>query len=216
MAPRAPRRRRRRRAQRLADNLTEAPKPGTPAVAAAGKRRAWLMPFLAGLVIGAALMAGAFLGLQAWRKHDGAAIVYLMQNKRAEGVVETASGLQYKILTPGKGNARPTDADVALIQYEGKLTDGTTFDKSQQPTPMPVAGVVPGFAEAMKLMPKGAKYRVWIKPSLGYGDRETGPIPAGSVLVFDIEMMDFLPEAVVRQMQMQQQMPGQAPAPAAK
>jgi hypothetical protein len=66
--------------------------------------------------------------------------------------------------------------------------------------------VVPGFSEALKLMPKGSKYRVWIKPSLGYGDKVTGPIPANSVLAFDIEMLDFMPEATLRQMQMQQQM----------
>lgn len=131
----------------------------------------------------------------------------LARNARASGVVTTASGLQYKVLTPGSG-PRPTATDVALINYEGKLLDGTTFDKSQRPTPMPVSGVVPGFSEALKLMPKGSKYRVWLKPELGYGDRATGPIPANSTLVFDIELLDFLPEAVVRQMQAQQGMPG--------
>ncbi|RZM23593.1 MAG: FKBP-type peptidyl-prolyl cis-trans isomerase, partial [Sphingomonas sp.] len=71
----------------------------------------------------------------------------LTRNGRAKGVVTTASGLQYKILTPGKpGAAKPTDADVALVNYEGKLLNGTTFDKSQQPTPLPVTGVVPGFS----------------------------------------------------------------------
>jgi len=131
----------------------------------------------------------------------------LTRNGRAKGVVTTASGLQYKVLTPGKpGAARPTDADVALVNYEGKLLNGTTFDKSQQPTPLPVTQVVPGFSEVLKLMPKGAKYRAWIKPSLGYGDKVSGPIPANSTLVFDIEMIDFLPEATVRQMQQQQMM----------
>jgi FKBP-type peptidyl-prolyl cis-trans isomerase FkpA len=123
--------------------------------------------------------------------------------------VTTPSGLQYKVVQPGApGAARPTDSDVALINYEGKLLNGTTFDKSQQPTPMPVAGVVPGFSEALKLMPKGAKYRVWIKPALGYGAEAKGPIPANSTLVFDIELIDFLPEAVVRQMQAQAQAQG--------
>ena len=127
---------------------------------------------------------------------------FLTRNARAKGVVTTASGLQYKVLTPGPAGAtRPTDADVALVNYEGKLLDGTTFDKSQQPTPMPVAGVVPGFSEALKLMPKGSKYRVWIKPSLGYGAEAKGPIPANSTLAFDVELLDFLPEAVLRQMQ---------------
>ena len=142
----------------------------------------------------------------------------LARNARAKGVVTTPSGLQYKVLEKGTGTAKPTDTDVALVEYEGKLLNGTTFDKSQQPTPMPVAGVVPGFSEALKLMPKGSKYRVWIKPSLGYGDKATGPIPANSALVFDIKLLDFLPESVVRQMQAQQgagmrggAMPGGAP-----
>lgn len=131
---------------------------------------------------------------------------FLTRNGHKAGVVTTASGLQYQVLTPGKGGPHPTDSDVALINYEGKLLNGTTFDKSQQPTPMPVTGVVPGFSEALKLMPKGAKYRFWIKPSLAYGDKATGPIPANSILVFDVELLDFLSEQVVRQMQMQQQM----------
>ncbi len=142
---------------------------------------------------------------------------FLARNARADGVVTTASGLQYKVLEPGQaGGAKPTDTDVALVSYEGKLLNGTTFDKSQQPTPFPVAGVVPGFSEVLKLMPKGAKYRVWMKPSLGYGDKATGAIPANSTLVFDVELLDFLPEAVVRQMQARQQqmmggMPGGLP-----
>jgi hypothetical protein len=145
----------------------------------------------------------------------------LARNARARGVVVTASGLQYKVISPGKpGAAKPTDADVALVNYEGKLLNGTTFDKSQQPTPMPVTGVVPGFSEALKLMPKGAKYRFWLKPSLGYGDKATGPIPANSTLVFDVELLDFLPQSVVQQMQAQAQMqqrgmPGAPGAPSA-
>lgn len=133
------------------------------------------------------------------------AAAFLVKNHSAAGVVETASGLQYKILTPGQGEAKPTDQDVALVNYEGRLIDGTSFDKSAEPTPMPIAGVVPGFAEGLKLMPKGAKYRFWIKPALGYGSEANGPIPANSVLVFDVEMLDFLPETVVRQMIEQQQ-----------
>lgn len=141
------------------------------------------------------------------------AAAFLVANARQRGVVQTASGLQYRVLTPGTGTAKPTDDDVVLINYVGKLTNGTTFDQSRQPTPMPVAGVVPGFSEALKAMPKGAKYRVWIKPSLGYGDTASGPIPAGSVLVFEIELLDFIPAAQFQQMQ-QQQAPQQSGAPA--
>ena len=134
---------------------------------------------------------------------------FLAHNARAAGVKQTPSGLQYKVLTPGKG-ATPTDEDVALVQYEGKLTDGTVFDQSnpQQGFPVPLGekAVVPGFEEGVKLIPIGGKYRVWIAPRLGYGARATGPIPANSVLVFDLEMIDFKSKVWLRQMQAQQQM----------
>ncbi|WEK42266.1 MAG: FKBP-type peptidyl-prolyl cis-trans isomerase [Candidatus Sphingomonas colombiensis] len=162
-------------------------------------KRSYIVWLVLGII--AALVAATALAFQG----DD----FLARNARQKGVVTTASGLQYQVLTPGTG-AKPTDTDVVLVNYEGKLLNGTTFDKSQQPTPFPVTGVVPGFSEGLKLMPKGSKYRFWIKPSLGYGDKATGPIPANSVLVFDVDLIDFLPEAVLRQMQMQQQMGGAA------
>ena len=130
----------------------------------------------------------------------------LAREARGSAVVTTPSGLKYKILTPGQGGAHPTDTDVTLVNYEGRLLNGITFDKSQQPTPMPVAGVVPGFAEALKLMTKGEKARFWLPPALGYGAEAKGPIPANATLVFDVELIDFIPEQVLRQMQAQQQM----------
>ena len=133
----------------------------------------------------------------------------LVRESRGSGVVTTASGLQYKIVKLGDRNgAHPTATDVALIQYQGRLLDGTTFDKSERPTPLPLAGVVPGFAEALKLMTKGAKYRVWMPSRLGYGATPPpgAPIPPNATLVFDVELIDFIPEAVLRQMQAQQGM----------
>ena len=159
-----------------------------------------------------ALVAAAALAMQA---PVDPVTAFLAKNRHAKGVVETPSGLQYKVLQPGQGDAKPTDTDVTLVNYEGKLLNGTTFDKSQQPTPLPVTGVVPGFSEALKLMPKGGKYRFWLKPSLGYGDKASGPIPANSTLVFDVELLDFLPQSVVQQMQAQQQMQMQQGAPGA-
>lgn len=148
----------------------------------------WLWLGLAAALIGAFLLA---------RQGEAA----LLREARESGVVTTSSGLRYKILQPGQtGGPRPTDADVALVNYEGRLTDGTTFDKSQQPTPMPVTGVVPGFSEALKLMSKGAKYRFWLSPELAYGEKGAGPIPPNSTLVFDVELLDFLPASVVQQM----------------
>jgi hypothetical protein len=192
-----------------------APKPQIVPAPGAARQRRWAagMFLIAGILIGVLLTIAGQSGLNAYKSYQASGATYLAGNKaKDKDVVETASGLQYKILEKGEGTAKPTDADVTLVTYEGKLTDGTTFDKSEQPTPMPVAGVVPGFAEALKLMPKGAKYRFWIKPSLGYGDKTTGPIPANSVLVFDVHLLDFVPEAVLRQMQMQQQAGG-APSP---
>lgn len=174
--------------------------------------------YLVYLVVGLVLAAVAAVALAMQGPVDPSA-AFLSRNAKAPGVVTTESGLQYLVLEKGQG-APPTDTDVALITYIGKLPDGSVFDQSQQPVPMPVAGVVPGFSEALKLMPKGAKYRVWIKPELGYG----APRPAGApplegkaaelatqVLAFDVELLDYLPEAVIRQMQMQQQMGGAMP-----
>jgi FKBP-type peptidyl-prolyl cis-trans isomerase FkpA len=158
------------------------------AVPIAPVKRAYVVWLLVGLAL--ALVAGVALA-----------------RVGATPIVTTASGLRYRVLTPGDVKSpHPTDADVALVNYEGKLENGTTFDKSQQPTPMPVAGVVPGFSEGLKLMHKGSKYRFWIKPELGYGAKANGPIPANSTLVFDVELQDFIPEATLRQLQMQQQM----------
>jgi FKBP-type peptidyl-prolyl cis-trans isomerase FkpA len=166
--------------------------------------------YLIWLWLGIALALAAAVALA--RQGDPA----LVREARGAGVTTTASGLQYKILEPGAGNApRPTDTDVALVEYEGRLLDGTTFDKSAQPTPFPVApgATVPGFAEAMKLLRKGEKGRFWLPAKLGYGDRDIGRIPPNSTLVFDLKMVEFLPEEVVRQMQAQQGMAPGGPPP---
>ena len=127
--------------------------------------------------------------------------IFLARNAHQRGVIQTASGLQYRVLRAGTGTAQPSATDVALINYTGTLTNGTVFDRSARPTPLPVDGVVPGFSEALRAMRKGARYRVWIKPSLGYGDRAAGPIPPGSVLIFDIELLDFISADAFRQIQ---------------
>lgn len=167
---------------------------------------------LAKLWIGGALAVALAAGL-AWAGTSTGPIAnsaegYLAKNAGTEGVVTTPSGLQYKVITPGKG-AKPTDADVVLINYKGALTDGRVFDQNQQ-VPMEVSGVVPGFSEALKLMSPGAKYQIWIPPALGYGaeakgDAATG-IPANSVLVFDLDLIDFRSKAELQAMQMQEQM----------
>lgn len=139
---------------------------------------------------------------------------FLAWNAHQPGVKTTADGLQYRVLKEGIG-AHPTDADVVLINYKGMLRDGTVFDQNQK-APLPVAQVVPGFSEGLKLMQKGGKYRLWIKPELGYGDRDTGgAIPPNSLLIFDVELLDFIPAQVLQQMQMQQMMQQQGGTPGA-
>jgi len=117
---------------------------------------------------------------------------FMAANAKKAGIKTTASGLEYQVIEPGSG-PKPTASDVTLVEYRGTLLSGTQFDatKPNQPVAIPVGQVVPGFAEALMLMPKGAKYRVWIPPQLGYGEQAAGPIPANSVLVFDLALRDF-------------------------
>lgn len=166
------------------------------------------------LWIGVAAVALAAGGL-AWAGQQGVApspVAFLAQNAKADGVVTTGSGLQYKILSDGTGPS-PTTADVALVGYKGTLLDGTVFDENPQ-APMPVDGVVPGFSEGLQKMKKGGKYRLWIPPQLGYGQQAAGPIPAGSVLVFDVTLHDFKSRAEIMQMQQMMQQGAGAPPPA--
>ncbi|UAK24733.1 FKBP-type peptidyl-prolyl cis-trans isomerase [Sphingomonas nostoxanthinifaciens] len=129
---------------------------------------------------------------------------FMAANAKHHGIKTTASGLEYEVLKPGTG-ATPTLADVALVDYKGTLISGAQFDASKpgSPVAMPLGQVVPGFAEALTLMPKGSRYRFWLPPQLAYGERETGPIPANSVLVFEVTMHEFMP--------MPQGMPGGMP-----
>ena len=134
---------------------------------------------------------------------------FLAANAKRWGVHTTASGIEYKIIKAGNG-PKPTPTDIALVDYKGSLTNGTQFDASQpgHPAKLPVAAVVPGFAEALTLMPKGATYRFWIPPQLGYGPNDNGPIPGNSVLVFDLTLEDIqqITPEMIQRMQMMQQM----------
>lgn len=121
----------------------------------------------------------------------------------------TASGLRFQTVKVGEGN-RPTDADVALVAYKGSLTNGTVFDANEH-APLPVAGVVPGFSEALKLMQRGGSYRLCIPAKLGYADKSPAAvIPVNSTLLFSVDLIDFKSMAEVQMMQMQRQ---QHPAP---
>ncbi|MBR2197590.1 MAG: FKBP-type peptidyl-prolyl cis-trans isomerase, partial [Fibrobacter sp.] len=118
---------------------------------------------------------------------------FLAQNKTAEGVVTTESGLQYKVITEGTG-VTPSDTDVVKVHYTGTLLDGTKFDSSidrGEPLEFPIGAVIPGWTEMLKLMKVGEKVTAWIPSDLAYGPRGRGPqIPGNSTLVFEMELID--------------------------
>jgi len=119
---------------------------------------------------------------------------FLEANKTKPGVVTLTSGLQYKIITEGKG-AKPGQNDVVTVHYAGTLIDGTEFDSSYkrgQPTSFPVGAVIPGWVEALQLMPVGSVWELYIPSQLAYGTRGAPPIIGpNSVLIFKVELLDI-------------------------
>ena len=119
-------------------------------------------------------------------------VAFLAENAKKPGVKTTASGLQYKVLTPGTGK-KPTAADTVTVNYRGTLIDGAEFDSSYargRPATFPLSGVITGWTEGVQLMQEGGKMQLVIPPALAYGD--TGEL-AGQVLVFDIELISVGP-----------------------
>ena len=120
---------------------------------------------------------------------------FLAKNKTAEGVVTTASGLQYKVLVEGTG-ASPVDGDKAKVHYTGTLLNGETFDSSidrGQPLEFPVTAVIRGWTEMLKLMKEGEKVIAWIPSDLAYGEHGNRTIPGNSVLKFEMELLEVIP-----------------------
>ncbi len=124
---------------------------------------------------------------------------FLAENAKKPDVQTTASGLQYQVLTEGKG-AKPTSTDTVRVHYKGTLLDGKTFDSSydrNEPVVFALPQVVPGWQEGIALMPVGSKYRFWIPSELGYGEKGTpgGPIGPNATLVFEVELQDIVKDA---------------------
>ena len=119
---------------------------------------------------------------------------YLTANAKKPGVTTTASGLQYRVVTQGTGK-KPTAGETVTVHYKGTLVDGTEFDSSYkrgQPATFPVSGVIPGWTEALQLMPIGSKYELAIPPALAYGSQ--GPL-ANQVLLFEVELLGTTADA---------------------
>jgi len=117
---------------------------------------------------------------------------FLAENAKKEGVITTASGLQYKVLKQGDGPV-PQRTDKVKVHYEGRLIDGTVFDASSkhgtEPASFRADQVIKGWTEALTMMPVGSKWQLFIPQELGYGERNMGQIPPYSTLIFDVELV---------------------------
>jgi len=120
---------------------------------------------------------------------------FLAANKEKEGVVELPSGLQYEIITQGTG-PKPSASNEVTCHYHGTLINGTIFDSSVQrgrPASFPLNMVIKGWTEGLQLMPTGSKWRFFIPPHLGYGDRQvSAQIGPNSTLIFEVELISFI------------------------
>ena len=129
------------------------------------------------------------------KEMKSAGIEFLKKNAEKEGVITTASGLQYMVLSEGNGKS-PKATDQVKCHYEGMLIDGSLFDSSLQrgtPATFPLNGVIAGWTEGLQLMKEGSKFRFFIPYELGYGARGAGAsIPPYSTLIFDVELIEVL------------------------
>ncbi|HEX3844066.1 MAG TPA: FKBP-type peptidyl-prolyl cis-trans isomerase [Steroidobacteraceae bacterium] len=142
-----------------------------------------------------ALIAGA--RTQAGNANHAAAHAFLARNGKKKGVVTTASGLEYEVLKAGQGST-PKSGDTVSVNYRGTLLNGTEFDSSYKrgrPATFPVDRVIPGWQEALKLMKPGAKWRLFVPPQLAYDLNPPmgAPIPPGSMLVFQVDLLGIQP-----------------------
>jgi FKBP-type peptidyl-prolyl cis-trans isomerase FklB len=119
---------------------------------------------------------------------------FLTENAKKEGVVSTASGLQYEVIKQGNGQL-PKDTDKVKVHYHGTLIDGTVFDSSidrGQPAEFGVNQVIKGWIEGLQLMPVGSKYKFYIPEELAYGSQTQGQIKPFSTLIFEVELLEIV------------------------
>ena len=119
---------------------------------------------------------------------------FLIKNKMNKGIKETPTGLQYRVINEGNGNS-PNKTDRVKVHYVGKLMDGTEFDSSierGEPTEFGLNQVIKGWTEGLQLMKVGSKYEFFIHPKIAYGSRPRPTIPANSLLIFEVELLDII------------------------
>lgn len=131
---------------------------------------------------------------KAFKVNKEAGETYLAENKQKEGIQVTPSGLQFEVLVEGTGE-KPVATSSVTVHYHGTLIDGTVFDSSVQrgqPATFGVNQVIPGWTEALQLMSKGSKYRLYIPQELAYGasPHPGGPIEPFMALIFEVELLD--------------------------
>ena len=118
---------------------------------------------------------------------------FLAENKKKKDIVATKSGLQYIVLSKGKGK-KPKATDQVKVHYKGTLIDGTEFDSSYKrgkPVTFPVNQVIPGWTEALQLMNVGSKYKLFIPSDIAYGERGPMPIGPNATLIFEVELLSI-------------------------
>ncbi|HHX06732.1 MAG TPA: FKBP-type peptidyl-prolyl cis-trans isomerase [Pseudomonas sp.] len=118
---------------------------------------------------------------------------FLTANKANPGVVETASGLQYQIVKKGDGSVHPSAKSTVKVHYHGTLLDGTVFDSSverNEPISFPLNRVIKGWTEGLQLMVAGDTFKFFIPSDLAYGNAATGKIKPGSVLIFEVDLLE--------------------------
>ncbi len=127
-------------------------------------------------------------------ENSKAEAAFMEENKNKDGIVTTASGLQYKVLAEGSGE-KPKADSMVTVHYTGTLPDGQKFDSSidrGEPATFPVNGVIPGWTEALQLMQKGTKLQLFIPAKLAYGANGAGPlIGPNQMLIFEVELLSF-------------------------
>ena len=151
-------------------------------------------------------LANRQAGVAAANKQKGEK--FLAANAKKEGIIETASGLQYKIINPGS-EVKPGPKDTVWVRYKGTLLDGTVFDEvpaDASPIRLTLNGVIPGWTEGLQLIGEGGEVELYIPSELGYGEQGNQAIGPNSTLVFNVQLSSINPYVE----------PAPAPEPAAK
>jgi peptidylprolyl isomerase len=149
-----------------------------------------ILAVVIGLVI--FYFARSSMNKKAARENIEIAQAFLLENKTNANVTQTSSGLQYEVLQKGTGNAKPNSRSTVKVHYHGTLLDGTVFDSSvdrNQPISFPLNQVIKGWTEGVQLMVVGDKFKFFIPSELAYGNQATGKISAGSLLIFEVELL---------------------------